>query len=470
MPEIWQRKISRRRFLQASGLTVLAVACGGKGVETLRPSGTGGVPAVEFLEPSTKLSGDLKILVWEHFVPRHDKWFDPFAKEWGRRVGVNVTVDHINVTDVPARIASEISAGSGHDILQYIAPLAQYEPSVVDLTDLTQEAEQKYGKQVEVCKKSSFNPTTNKFFAYAPGWVPDPGDYRKSLWEQVGLPNGPTTYDELLQGGSDIKSKMGVQMGIGMSQEIDSNMAGRALLWSFGAAEQDENENVTINSPETVAAVEYMTKLFKGAMTDEIFSWNAASNNQALIAGKASYILNSISAYRTAQTTNPQVAQDVLFSKALKGPGGDGLVAQHVMYNYIVPQYSKSVDAAKEFLLNYTHNFSRVTWESELYDFPSFEKLSPQRDSWLSNDPFGSTPADKLTVLKDALDWSTNVGHRGPASAAIGEVFATFIIPNMFAEAARGESTPQEAVQKAERQIKQIFDKWRQKGFIGGGS
>jgi len=205
-------------------------------------------------------------------------------------------------------------------------------------------------------------------------------------------------------------------------------------------------------------------------MTDEIFSWNAASNNQALIAGKASYILNSISAYRTAQTTNPQVAQDVLFSKALKGPGGDGLVAQHVMYNYIVPQYSKSVDAAKEFLLNYTHNFSRVTWESELYDFPSFEKLSPQRDNWLSNDPFGSTPADKLTVLKDALDWSTNVGHRGPASAAIGEVFATFIIPNMFAEAARGQSTPQEAVQKAERQIKQIFDKWRQKGFIGGGS
>jgi multiple sugar transport system substrate-binding protein len=339
----------------------------------------------------------------------------------------------------------------------------------VDLTDLNQEATKRFGEQVELCRKSSFNPTTNKFYSYAPAWVPDPGDYRKSLWDQVGLPNGPTTWDELLQGGSDIKSKMGIQMGIGMSQEIDSNMAGRALLWSFGAAEQDENENVIINSPETVAAVEYMTKLYKGAMTDEIFSWNAASNNQALIAGKASYILNSISAYRTAQTTNPQVAQDVLFSKALKGPS-DGLVAQHVMYNWIVPNYSKSVDAAKEFLLNYTHNFARVTFESELYDLPAFAKLTPQRDDWLSNDPFGSKPADKLSVLKDALTWSKNVGYRGPASAATGEVFATFIVPNMFAEAARGQSSAQEAVEKAESQMKPIFDKWRQKGFIGGGS
>ena len=42
---------------------------------------------------------------------------------------------------------------------------------------------------------------------------------------------------------------------------------------------------MVINSPETVAAVEFMTKLFKQSMTDEVFSWNPASNNQGLIAG-----------------------------------------------------------------------------------------------------------------------------------------------------------------------------------------
>src|SRR3989338_11595834 len=98
-------------------------------------------------------------------------------------------------------------------------------------------------------------------------------------------------------------------------------MAGRALLWSFGASVQDKNEKVIINSPETIAAIKYMTRLYKNAMSDEIFNWNAASNNQALVAARASYILNSISAYRTAQKTIKKVADDIFFTPALKGPG-----------------------------------------------------------------------------------------------------------------------------------------------------
>jgi multiple sugar transport system substrate-binding protein len=460
--------MSRRQFLQASGLTFVAVACGTNGGNGGRSDTAAAedAPEVEFLEPRTALSGSLSILLWSHFVPRHDEWFDGFAQEWGRQVGVDVTVDHIDVAGIPARISSEISAGSGHDLMQHIAPIPQFEPSVVDLSDLAQEAERQYGTQVELCRVSSFNPTTNKFFAYSHGWAPDPGDYRKSLWEGVGLPNGPSTYDELLEGGAEIMANEGVQMGLGMSQEIDSNMAGRALLWSFGAAIQDEQERVIINSPEAVEAVAFMAELFERSMTQEVFAWNAASNNELLIAGQASYILNSISAYRTAQQANPEVADDIFFVKALEGPA-EGLVAQHVMYNWIVPEFA-NVDAAKEFLLNYTHNQARATWESELYDFPAYPDRVPKLQEWLGRDPFGSNPPDKLAVLQDAESWSRNVGHRGPASTAIGEVFATFIIPNMFAAAARGERSAQEAVEEAEAQIEPIFEKWRREGLIGG--
>ena len=465
--KFWYPGMSRRDFLKASGLTLAAVACGQNGGPVTPPEEAEGAPEVEFLDPSTQISGDLSILLWSHFVPRHDEWFDAYAQQWGEQVGVNVTVDHVDVADVPARISSEISAGSGHDLMQYIAPIPQFEPSVVDMSDLVQEAEGRYGSQVELCRISSFNPTTNRFFAYSHSWVPDPGDYRKSLWEGVGLPNGPTTWQELLEGGAEIKANEGVQMGIGMSQEIDSNMAARGLMWSFGAAVQDENENVIINSPETVAAVEFMADLFEQTMTQEVFAWTAASNNELLIAGQASYILNSISAYRTAQQANPEVANDIFFSPALEGPA-EGLVAQHVMFNWIVPEFSPNPDAAKEFLLNYTHNQARATWESELYDFPAFPERVPQLPDWLNNDPFGSDPPDKLSVLADAEEWSRNVGFRGPASTAIGEVFATFIVPNMFASVARGRSSAQDAVAQAEAQIKPIFEKWRQEGLIGG--
>jgi multiple sugar transport system substrate-binding protein len=460
-------RIKRRTFLQGAAAAAILAGCGGENKPVQRRASAGGAPAVEFKEPSSKLSGDLKILMWSHFVPRHDKWFDPFAKAWGNKVGVNVSVDHIDNTAIPARIESEIGAGSGHDIIQYIAPLPQFEPSVIDLADLVQEAERQFGKQIDLCRKCSYNPATKKVYAYSPSWAPDPGDYRKSMWEKAGFPNGPQSYDDLLKGGSEIKSKQGIQLGIGMSQEVDSNMAARALIWSFGGAVQDENANVIINSPETVAAVEFMSKLYKGAMTQEVFAWNPASNNQGLIAGKMSYILNSISAFRTMQGINPTAANDVSFVRALKGPK-QGLAAQHVMYNYIVPKFAKNVDAAKEFLLHYTRNWARVTWESELYDFPAFPKRVPKLNAWLDKDPFGAEPANKLAVLKDALDWSVNVGYRGYANAAVGEVFGTFILPNMLARAARGKASPQQAVATAEAQIKPIFDKWRKKGLIGG--
>ena len=478
MAEEWSGPgMSRRHFLAAAAATAAVAACGnGNNDSGARDPGdeealreAGAPTETTFRDPSSRLTGELSILLWSHFVPAHDTWFDPFVKDWGTKVGVNVKVDHINNAEIPGRTAAEIAARSGHDLIQYIAPLSQFEPSVLDLKDVTEEAERRHGKQLDICKKTSFNPKTGVYYAFCPGWVPDPGDYRKSQWEKVGLPNGPSTWEELLRGGTEIKQKQGVQMGIGMSQEIDSNMAARALIWSFGGSIQDKDENVVINSDEVIEAVDFMSRLFRQTMTPEVFAWNAASNNQGLIAGQLSYIVNSISAWRTAQEANPAVADDIFFVPALKGPD-TALAAQHVLYNWIVPKHAKNPDAAKEFLLHYTANMAHATYNSKLYDFPAFVDTVPQLDAWLENDPFSTTNKKKLAFMKidDALKWSTNVGHPGPASTAVGEVFNTYVIPNMMARAARGEQSPRDSVVQAEREIKTIYEKWRRQGLVGG--
>ncbi len=460
-----QSGLSRRRFIQATaGLTVL-IACGRSADE-----GSQGATDVSstLVEPTRRLSGDLRILQWSHFVPRHDRWFDPFAADWGRQVGVNVSVDHINLADIPARASAEISAREGHDLIEFLSPPAAFEPSVLDLSDINQEAERRFGKQLALCTRSTHNPTTRKYYGFCHGWVPDPGDYRRSMWERVGLPNGPETYQQLLDVGGRIRREQGVQLGIGMSNELDSNMAARAVLWSFGGSVQDERENVVFNSPQTVEAVDYMARLFRAAMTDEVFAWNAASNNQGLIAGNLSYILNSISAYRTAQTANPDVAADVFFTPPLKGPRGVGLASEHVIPIYVIPQHARNPDAAKEFILHLTANYAQATNNSELYTFPAFPSTVPQLNGWLDNDPFGSQPANKLAFLKDAERWSTTIGHPGPANAAIGEIFDTFVLPQMMARAARGEMSPRDAVIDAENKIRPIFQRWRERGLVGG--
>jgi multiple sugar transport system substrate-binding protein len=469
------RPRNRREFLKLASAFGLGVALAACASEPESPNEQGGapgqVPEPVFNEPASQLSGSLSLLVWSHFVPSHDQWFDKFAADWGERVGVKVRVDHIDVANVPTQIASELSAGQGHDLMQYIATLSQFEPSVLDLADVNSEVTNRHGEQLQICRDSSYNPHTDKFYAFAPGWVPDPGNYRKSLWEPVGLPDGPSSWQQLVEAATEIKKTQDVQLGLGMSQEIDSNMAAHALLWSHGASIQDENENVILDSPETMEAVAVMQRLFEGAMTDEVFAWNAASNNEGLIAGELSYIINSISAYRSAQDVNPEVASDTFFVKALEGTQ-PGLAAQHVMYNYIVPESAKNPDAAKEFLLHLTDNFALASYHSKLYDFPSWPSLAPDLGDWLADDPFGSQPSDKLAFLGDvetAAEWSTSIGHPGPSSPAIGEILGTYVIPNMFARAVRGQSTPEESVRRAHGQCEQIFEQWRKRGLIGGG-
>jgi len=135
------------------------------------------------------------------------------------------------------------------------------------------------------------------------------------------MPDGPVTWEDLVKAAPLIKGKhpeIQIPIGIGMSQELDSNMAARAMVWSFDGSIQDANENVVLKSDHTLEALEFGVRLFKAGMNPSVMSWNAASNNQALNARQTGYILNSISAYRTAQDNKLPVADDIFFVPALK--------------------------------------------------------------------------------------------------------------------------------------------------------
>ena len=132
-------------------------------------------------------------------------------------------------------------------------------------------------------------------------------------------------------------------------------------------------------------------------MTNEVFSWTAASNNQGLVAGQLSYILNSISAYRTAQTSNPSVADDIFFTPALNGPGGKGLASQHVVRSYMIPRWAKNVDKAKQFLLDLVGAAHDAVYNSELYDFPAFSSTPRPRHCPAGSAAIPSSPSPRTS-------------------------------------------------------------------------
>jgi multiple sugar transport system substrate-binding protein len=152
---------------------------------------------------------------------------------------------------------------------------------------------------------------------------------------------------------------------------------------------------------------------------------------------------------------------------------------------WVIWRFSRAPDLAKEFLLHLTDNARESTQGSELYNFPSYmgaaaEKSVPVAQKpaeglkWVQaqvrSDKFGSLPPDKLKVLADSLKWSANIGWPGVANPAEGEIFDTNVTADMFAKAATGQLTPKQAVEEASRRAKDIYNKWRQAGLVGGGS
>ncbi len=467
-----KRPISRRTFMKLVGISAAAAAAG--------PT----------LARAQAQSGTLRILQWSHFVPSYDTWFDKYAQAWGAENGVKVVVDHVNLADLPATVAAQISAGSGHDLIEIVgAEAGQFEPSLLDLTDINQEGASRFGSQLDLATRYSYNPVTDKYYGYCIGWTIDPANYRRSLWEKAGMPDGPTTWDDLITTGGAIRDEQGVQLGIGIAQELDSNMAHRAILYSFDSMLQDVDGNIVIDQGDfferAIESVNYIKNLYNAAMTPEVFAWNAASNNQALLAGRASYILNSISAYRSAQEDVPDIAKDVFFGPALQGPRGTAWSNAHVIYNYIVPQHSKNVDAAKTFILDLSENYDQAMYHSKLYNSPSFftspvsgngdypavagaSTFADLHEAWFDDDPFRieGEPEGKLKPLKNAVEWTTNVGNPGYTSPAVAEVFNTFIIPNMMARAVRGDESVEDSIRNAAGEARKVFDAWRKRGLV----
>jgi multiple sugar transport system substrate-binding protein len=435
------------------------------------PAKFGSLTLPEKLPSGTTLS----ITQWSHFVPRYDKWFDAYAQQWGKANNVSITVQHISYADLNSTLAAAIAAKKGPTLMQMLATPAAFIQGLQPLNDVNEAAEAAYGKGVAPCTHQTYLPIKQEWYAYCEGWVVDPGDYRISLWEAAGYPQGPVTYDDLLKGGQKIYQKTGIPVGVGMSPEIDSEFYARSLIWSFGGAVQDACGNVTLNSPRVLDAVKYQTNLFKTAETPEVFSWNAASNNQAFVSGRASYIQNSISFYRTAQGSNPKNAADTGFRPGLKGPTGEVHQTAHVWFIYVLPKYvtdKGQILAAKKFLLDLTANYASASYYSELYDFPAYPPTVPQlteKGGWIDHDPWGSNPPDKLSVLRGALTWTAWLGYPGYADPATSEVYNTFLLSTMMAQAARGEKTPEQAIKDTAAQVQQIVDKWRQLGYVGCG-
>ena len=447
-------ELTRRELLRRAGLGAIVLVYGAGDVKKAVAGPT--------KYAHKELAGTLRILQWSHFVPAYDRWFDNvYTKAWGRRNNVEVVVDHISQAELPARVAAEAAARRGHDIVATLAPLPQYEDSVINHNEIVQEVTRRRGRMARVVHRSIYNPRTKKYFGFADNYAPDPVNYRIDLWREVGA--RPTTWDAVLRAAPRLRAN-NHPIGLGMSNEIDSNMFLMALMMCFGSFIQNRQGRVVLNSRATRQVLRFGRDLYRRGMTNEIFAWTAASNNNAMLAGRLSLALNAISITRSAESQNPDLARRIALLPIPRGPRGRyGL--EHVMHTYMIWKFARNKAAARKFLADLEINYTGAFLNSKYYNFPSFPRSVRNIRVRLRRDD--ARPRGKYVIL-DTISkrYTYNVGYPGYANAAIGEIFDTFLVPQMFAEVAQGRRSPDEAARDYHRRFNRIFAKWRRRGKV----
>ena len=447
--------MDRRHFLRLAGSAAAGLAAVGCGTGSKRQS----VTATTGSGPG---GGErtLRVLQWSHFVPAYDAWFDnEFARPWGEKHDVEVIVDHVPFNEVTARADTEVARNTGHDIFGFVwTAAARFEDYTIDHREIVEEAQRKLGPLHPHVEHTIFNPRTKKYLGFSESWVPNLTHYRVDLWDSLGAGVRPRTWDDVLRAGHRLKA-LGHPLGFSLGEaDPDANVSLMGVMHAFGSSVQNEDGHPTIDTPATIEAVKLMEAVYKGGMNQEVLAWDGTSNNRFLAGGTGSIILNPVSAVRAIEKQNPELASKIELLPLLAGPTGNR--APYFVGTSVIWKFARNPEMAKQFLVDLAVQSRDVLMKSEFYNLPSFPAAVPDLHELVS------AGTGRYALLDSAAAWTTNLGYPGMANAALEEVFEQAIVAKMFAAAARGELSAEEAVKRAHAQAVPIFDKWRERGKI----
>ena len=405
---------------------------------------------------AANISGaEVSLLQWNHFIPTADPFFKQQAADWGKQTGVNITVETINANDLVPRFTAAIQGQSGPSIfqMQYLAPHS-FAEGLYDLSDLAEEIQPKFGKYYSQVQTSA--TVDGKYRAVPYAIFGNAVVYRKDYFQQAGA-KVPETWDDFHDA---VKKCAAINKPIGQTfaQTFgDAPTFFYPLMWSYGGKEvQDDGKTLAINSKETIEAVKFAKTLWDDGLDHRAASWDDSGNNTAFLADEISATLNGASIYFVGAgldgKNQPKPWADQMDHFLLpKGPTGQ--VAWFLDHTHGIPTYvkGKNLDASKEFI--------RWIMDPAQYDqwFELQKGYTVGPGERLEQNKMWDSLPKALQPFRTAGKIARALGYSGQPTAHTNEVFAKYVIVNMFARAAVQGMAPEESVAQAEAEMKQIY-------------
>jgi len=393
----------------------------------------------------------LRMLRPVRFVQPDEEVFRANCARFAQQTGVQVRVDFVGWEDITQQTAVTANTGAGPDmIIGFNEAPHIYTDKLIELTDIAEYLGTKYRGWLNLAQRYGKRHGTNNWIGLPFGASGGPLVWRKSAVNAAGFQTPPDDHAGFL----DLCQKLqraGKPSGFALGNAVgDGNGFANWLVWSHGGFLVDEDNNVAINSRNTIEALTYLKDLYATFIPGTI-AWGDISNNRAYAANELFLTANGVSLYFALKNdpATRAIADDTEHTLLPKGRLAESPMAGLTL-NAMVFRHSRFPNAAKALLT--------FLMEQEQYDpwlQANLGYWSQPLEAYSTSAVWDSDP--KVRIFKDVMRSNFYVGYKGPISQASAAANADYIMVQMCAQVASGQATPEAAAREAERRAARFF-------------
>jgi multiple sugar transport system substrate-binding protein len=461
-----QSSLTRRQFLHLSGAaaSAIALAACAPAASPSAPAGdaaTGGAAVVSEDTPLWVLQSNDFYQGYNDFIR---KTIVDFAVEKGWALEVADTAGFLGGSADIQKISANVQSGDAPDLWMHTVNVFQMKQlgNVVPVTEIVNENIEKYGDVTARLRKGA--EVEGEFYGVPFHVRSDGGWARSDIFEAAGIDiTALRTYDELREACLAVSDPAAEMWGWGMTVNRGGDggyLINRVVNGWGGAWTEETGQYVTINTPETIAAVEWLVDTYTNPqwepmMPPGVLSWTDPTNNESYLGGKVAYTQNAGTVYANAVVNDNPVAPVTVYDVPKGGPVLESFNGLGGM-NWLKITNGKNPAAADEMLRHFfTEEVLRQVYlAAPAYAVPGYESMW----EWTEVTDYPVAVAQKTAAL-DPLGWN-GIAYPGPSTAQMGAIDSSNVHTDMVASVLTGQASAADAVAQAEERAIQIFQEF----------
>lgn len=279
-----------------------------------------------------------------------------------------------------------------------------------------------------------------------------PAYWRTDKLAEAGLSEPPDNYADFLEY-CRLVNEPGTFWcyGLALGGFSDNEVELRNLIWSFGGTVVGEDgKTVTINSPETIAAMEWLLEMWEiGSLPPDTVVGDDASNNRWYQTGLAAVVVNTGSILSWLRQNDEDLLANTMLTPSPGGPAGRHAAGGFgaVLGAFNTTQYP---ELANSLIAHFAHP-DQVWARSEAVNFGNLPVHVEAADDPVWDDPF-------LRPFIEQLQFVHPTPWPGPSSVAAYEVQNQLVLSRMAIRIITGEQSIEESLAQAEAEIIKIYE------------